>query len=188
MYEPARRNAVNSLILGGVLLAYGFLTSPVHLVEDVGLHNTMVDLLFVVLRGGGAAFIVIGALLYAGLRFALLIDAVVVGLCGLILAACGVYWIVTEGPGIQDVLYLIFGVLFLRAGVHSFGAYRKGDTLEAPLTAPATDGAQSAAPAEPVHPASIRPDSLPPDGEVPPDGYLSALSKEKGEPPDASHR
>ncbi len=40
MYEPARRNALNSLIIGVVLLAYGFSTTPVYLLEDSGFHNT----------------------------------------------------------------------------------------------------------------------------------------------------
>lgn len=190
MYEPARRNAVNSLILGVVLVFYGFLTSPVYLEGDVGIYNTTVDILFVVLRVGGLAFIIIAGLLFAGLRVALLFDVLTVGICGLALGACSLYWIALDGPDVQELLYLVFAVLFLRAAHSSFGAYRRGTPGEQTPGALTTDQTPSAAPASnPVHPASVHPETLPQEDQPPPpDGYLAALSKEKGESPDAGHR
>jgi hypothetical protein len=189
MYEPARRNAINSLLVGVVLLAYGFYWSPIYLVDDTGIHNTTITAFFWMLRLGGVVFILVAGLLYAGLRFALLLDALVTGACGLILGGCDLYWIAEDGPDIQEALYLIFGLLFLNAAFGSFRLYRRGGSAESPVGASAAAGGQAAVPSdEPPHPASVRPDSLPQDGSPPPDGYLAALSKEKGEPPDASHR
>ncbi len=100
------------------------------------------------------------------------------------MVACALFWTVQEkSADLQNILILIFGAMFVRSGLVSLSIYRRG-------SANRVNGVvqEVAVPkVEAIHPASIRPSSLPTDGE-PPEGYLAALSKEKDESPTGSYK
>jgi hypothetical protein len=184
MYEPARRNAGYTFIAGLVLLGFGLMTAPMYLKEDQGFYNRSWDVFYGMLRTGGVVLMLVAAISFAGLRVGLLLDALASGVCGLIMILCSAYWIKIEGLEMRDALFAVFGILFVRAAFVSFSVFRSG-APSASRPAPPAD----APAADPVHPASLHPDSLPGEGEPPPpEGYLAALSKDKGEPPNAAFK
>ncbi|HVP12367.1 MAG TPA: proline-rich domain-containing protein [Phycisphaerae bacterium] len=190
MYEAARRNAAYTLIVGCVLLVYGWMSSPIHYDELGPFYNTSVEVFFWILRLGGLAFVLIAVLAFMGLRLALFLDAAVSMICGLFMVLCGGYWIKETGLDLSRILYVVFGVMFLRASMSSLALFR-GQAPAGPETPGGTEARPhpgDAASEEPPHPASVHPDSLPKDGQPPPEGYLAALSKDKTEPPDAAFK
>jgi hypothetical protein len=185
MYEPARRNAGYTLIAGLVLLAFGLLSQPAYLVEDQDFYNRSLSLFFGTLKAGGGVLLLVAVLSFAGLRIGLLLDAVTSGACGLVMILCSAYWVKFDGLDVSNALFIVFGILFVRAAFVSFSVF-KG---EAPSAGRPAIAAADAPASDPVHPASLHPDSLPNEGEPPPpEGYLAALSKDQGEPPDAAFK
>lgn len=188
MSQQARRNAGYAAIAGLVLLAYGLVTTPVFHVDEVSgteegyeLFNASLHVFYAMLRFGGGALILTAGLCFAGIRFGILVSGVITGLCGLIMLACGGYWVSIDGWVLSDILYLLFGFIFVRDAYLTLSLFRMGEPVPAQAATPVYD--------EPPHPAGVHPESLPRDGEPPPaDGYLAALSKEDEEPPTASHK
>jgi hypothetical protein len=191
MYEPARRNAVYTLVMGLVLLLYGWTTGPLYDDTLGSFYNSTIDVFFATLRFGAVVFIVIAVLAFAGLRWALLLDSLASMICGLVMLLCGGYWIMETGFSLMPGLFVLFGVLFLKAAMSSFSLFKQGDSISprAAALAPTESDAGNSHAAEPPHPASLHPDSLPgEDQPPPPEGYLAALSKEQSDPPDAAFK
>ena len=191
MYEPARRNAAYTLVVGLVLLLYGWMVRPVYSDELGSFYNATLDVFFWTLKLGGGVFVAIGVLSFTGLRVALLLDALASAICGAVMLLCGLYWMKETGFDLSRILFVFFGVMFLRAATGSISLF-SGSESAAAVAADAAGPPEHAGgtPAdEPAHPASQHPDSLPGEGEPPPpDGYLAALSKDKTEPPDAAFK
>lgn len=203
MNRDAKDNAVWTGIAAVLMLAYGW-GIGLRGTSDSEFHNATVAVFTWMLRTGGIALAAVTVVCALGWRVGLLFDAIVSGICGLIMAACAIYWLTTRGFGLHYLLYLLFGGLFLSAARGCWRAYwlaarpamskpppappaappRKWlgiETLEPPrpLTPPPK--------AEPPHPASIRPKSLGEGNQPPPEGYLAALAKEDEQPPTASY-
>jgi len=178
MNKHAKQTAATTGLAALLMLFYGFYASPTG-ISHSELYNTAVDVFRWTLRVGGFAMLATSITCFLGSRVGLLFDFVVTGSCGIVMVLVGGVGLFAGGaPGMQDVLTLLFGGVFVRAAWTSWGLFNT-----------ATDDAVQAAPEpEPVHPASIHPDSLPQDDDpAPPNGYLAALSKEKEEPPSASY-
>lgn len=194
--EDARRNAGYTLLAGAVLLFYGWYQAAEGITENA-FYNQTVDFFYWTLKIGGGALILVSGICFLGLRFGLVLDALVSVICGVVMAFCGGYWMSVEGMNLHYMLFVVFGLIFCRAAFASLALYGRSGGCVAGASA-ASDSAceNDAAPpggaeadAGPVHPASVHPASLPKDGEAPPaDGYLAALSKEDEEPPSASHK
>ena len=185
MNENARRNAVQTAIAALLMLFYGWFVSPKGVSEDA-VYNFSVSLFCWMLRIGGILLAITAVICFAGQRVGLLLDFIVSGASGIIMIVSAAYQIKCDvrdnAPIVQNILIVVFGVMFIRAASISFSLYsRSADE------SPGTAVAQLATPASP-HPASIRSDALPGESEPPPaDGYLAALSKESQTPPTASH-
>ncbi|MFH1417644.1 MAG: hypothetical protein ABII12_05075 [Planctomycetota bacterium] len=186
MNEHAKRNALYTLVAGLVLLAYAKFSGFEGVSED-RFFNFTVDFFNWMLWIGGAGFILAAGICWAGKTVGLLLDAGLSGLCGLILLLCGGYWLVdawkAQGFVFQYALFALFGLLFCKAGCTSYGLFKQSRAGQF-AAAPAVGAPAEPTEPEPPHPASVHPESLPRNGQPPPeDGYLAALSKEKDEPP-----
>lgn len=204
MNQHARQNAFSVGIAAMVMLVYGFAFGGFGLAPDLGpFYETTIHVFNGMLKIGGVALAVVAVLSFAGWRAALLCDFLISGMCGIIMALCGVYWTVQErGFDLQNILILVFGIMFVRSALMSWSLFvpdmetsgvdsgggespKRGGWFGRKST-PA-QGPQEPAQPEPIHPASIHPSSLPGEGEAPPEeGYLAALSREDEEPPTAS--
>jgi len=177
--QHARNIAGNAAFAAAIMLVFGWLMGGLVTSRTEAMYVLAVEAFNWMLRIGGIAMLLVAALCYAGKTAGLVLDFVVSGFCGAIMLACGGYWLVLDiraggGSGLQDVFVVLFGFLFVRAAMQSWG--RLG-------------GEGSAAPPEEgkPHPASIHPESLPREGEAaPPEGFLAALSREKDRPPGTS--
>ena len=185
MNQHARDNALWAGIAAAMLLFFGWGTSGWLIPADATeFYETTIWVFDWMLKIGGILLAVVAVLCFAGIRLALLCDTFVSGVCGLIMVACPLFWILSDGFGLQYVMYVVFGFMFLNAARGCWVSYRATGGPRRP--APLVPSIAPRAP-EPIHPASVHPDSLPADGEPPPpDGYLAALAKEKDEPPKAS--
>jgi hypothetical protein len=190
MYEPARRNAAYTLVVGLVLLLYGWMVRPVYSDELGSFYNATLDVFFWTLRFGGGVFVVIGVLAFGGLRAALLLDALASAICGAVMLLCGLYWMKEIGFDLSRILFVFFGIMFLRAAKGSFTLFGGGEPAAVAADAAGSQEHSAGIPSDQsVHPASQHPDSLPgEDQPPPPEGYLAALSKDKTEPPDAAFK
>jgi hypothetical protein len=177
----SRQNAVQSGIAAVMMLIFGWAFASKG-ISSSAFYNATVAVFYWSLRIGGIGLAIAAALCAANLRVGLLIDAVVSGLCGALMALIAVYWLIDAGGfDLQLFIYLIFGGGFMSAAVSAMRSYRAMESESGRARA------YTAPVAEPVHPASIRPAALPKDGEPPPpEGYLAALAKEQDEPPTAS--
>ena len=184
MSAPARQNAAQSAVTGLIMLLYGIYlrindwSKP----DADSLYSLAVEVFKWTLIVGGGAMLVVAAVCFAGKRIGVLLDCLLSGTCGLIMIACAGIWL-TRGKGmdLQDIVILIFGVIFIRAAWVSWSIF-------AEASEPAPETAGPAPEPEPIHPASIHPDVLPQEGEAPPaEGFLAAMSKDKNEPPTASY-
>ncbi len=155
------------------------------------LYKALVHLLDWTLKIGGICLVGVTIVYLSGRRVGLLLEAIVAGICGIVFIVCPLYWTRSDGLGLQYMLFIVFGGLFLNAARGCWVSYR-GTAAPAsvggaggPPGAPAVRQPPAAAP---PHPASVHPEALPKDGEpAPKEGYLAALSKEKEEPPGASY-
>ncbi|OWY71676.1 hypothetical protein B7486_08370 [cyanobacterium TDX16] len=184
MDERARATGIHAAIGALLMLGYGWGMGGFSALGSASnLYTAAVALFNGMLKFGGIAMAISAAICLTGRSVGLLTDAVVSGICGIVMVGCAVIWI-TSGGGIdmQDLLILIFGGLFVSGARRSLSEYRSVQPIAAPPVARA-----GSVESQPPHPASIRPPSLSgADAEPPPDGYLAALSKEKDEPPTAS--
>jgi len=162
-------------------------------------YNFTVDAFYWILKIGGFFLLAVAGLCLAGRREGLLLDVFVSGIIGAALVLCGAYWAFAGGSvSVYYLIYMVFGAMFLGAAKTcwvSYGAGHVHDHAVSQPPAPPVAGPNRrpkpvavAKPVEPaVHPASIRPSSMPADGSAPPGGYLAALAREKDEPPRAAH-
>jgi hypothetical protein len=207
MNQQAKDNAVWAGIAALLMLVYGWRYGTVG-ISDSGFYNTTVAVFNWMLRIGGIGMAGVAIICFAGLRVGLLIDVLVSGICGLIMVACAGYWLLSGGFGFNDLLFLAFGGMFLNAARGCWSAYAASGPAAvggaSAVGGPAAGGGPSAgrgwlgvkplqppkppSPPEPPHPASVRPKTLPEDGQPPPEGYLAALAKEDDEPPTAAHK
>ncbi|HKQ49193.1 MAG TPA: hypothetical protein VJZ71_14070 [Phycisphaerae bacterium] len=206
MPVTARQNALQAGVSALIMLIIGWAFAAKG-VSASTFYNTTVDVFFWSLRIGGIAMAISAALCAADFRIGLLVEAMTSALCGLLMTLIAVYWLVDAGGlDLQYLLYVIFGVGFITTTASALRSYRAigSNGGQSPRYQTADEaraggvfgvpsgGGQSphymATPvAEAVHPASVRPASLPKEGEPPPpEGYLAALAKEKDEPPTAS--
>lgn len=179
--------ASQSLFAGALLTIYGWFLSA-RGISPSDTYNTIVDVFYWTLRVGGPLMLLAGAACFAGLRPGMFIDAAAAGICGvmmLVYALAGVFTGV--GFGVNNLLALVFGVLFLSSARRSMEYYLSSRRAHANVEA---RPAREARPVfEAVHPASVRPASLPAEGEPPPaEGYLAALARENEDPPSAAHK
>ncbi|MBN2559665.1 MAG: hypothetical protein JXQ75_01875 [Phycisphaerae bacterium] len=198
MSQDAKDNATWAGIAGLLMLVYGWGMGLAGTSDD-DFYNTTVAVFDWMLKIGGLCMVVVAVVCFAGQRTGLLIDVLVSGTCGLIMVLCGIYWLLNDGLYIRYMLYIVFGGMFLKAARDCWLSYFASGAV--PTGDAATNGAggrgwlgvkpleppkpPNPPKAEAPHPASIRPKSLPKDGEPPPEGYLAALAKEEDEPPAA---
>lgn len=184
MNHPARQNALWAGIGAMLMLYYGWRVGFQGTTSS-DFYNATVEFFDWMLKIGGACLAVVAVLCFAGRRVGLLLDVFVSGICGTVMVLCALYWLgygLMHGSGVdlQDLLFLIFGGMFVSAARGCWTAYRASAAAGRRQTIPTT------VPSPPIHPASVRPVSLPEGDEPPPDGYLAALANEKDEPPRAS--
>lgn len=179
MHQNARQSAYQSAFAAALMLFYGWYIGWTGISSD-DTYNLAVEVFKWNLKLGGAAMLVVAIVCFLGQRIGLLLDCLVSGACGIIMAACALIWL-TRGRGfdIQDAIVLAFGFVFVRAAWVSWTLFAGPQTSTTVAAPPAP---------EPIHPASIHPESLPMEHEPPPpDGFLAAMAKEKDEPPTASY-
>lgn len=184
MTDRIRAIAGQAVVAGLLMTFYGWFMSGKGISSSTA-YNTMVDVFYWMLRVGGPLLLVGAAICYTGMRAGALFDGIVTGVCGLVMIAYGISGLPTGvGVGLNNMLALIFGALFISSARRSLAIYGHSRAESAPTERVAV---QIARPVEPVHPASVHPDVMPGVEEPPPpDGYLAALSREKDEPPTAS--
>ncbi len=204
MPVTARQNAIQAGIAAMLMLFVGWVFAAKG-ISGNKFYNATVDVFYWSLRIGGILMALVAALCAANLRLGLLFDAIVSGACGVIMALIAIYWLIDAGGvDLQSLIYLIFGGGFVSASLSAMRSYRMAGARDGPgratedaLGVPrpvrhggsetGTPDATRATPATMVHPASLRPEALPKEGEPPPpEGYLAALAKEKDDPPTAS--
>lgn len=198
MPATARQNAIQAGIAAMLMLFIGWFFASKGISSN-RFYNATVDVFYWSLRVGGILMALVAALCAANLRAGLFFDAIVSGVCGVIMALIAIYWLIDAGGGdLQSLIYVIFGGGFVSASISAMRSYRAagmngGRYAEDAAVAREPSGHGPAyrdhrAPVvEAVHPASVRSEALPKDGEPPPpEGYLAALAKEKDEPPTAS--
>lgn len=188
MSDSLRSNGPYSLIPAALMLYFGWMVLTPWEQPESFLQTTG-NLLCWTLRLGGVGMGVVALLYFAGLPAARPIETIVSGGAGLLMVfggGCGV--VIARGGDFQAILYVVFGLMFLREARQAWRVHRAalaGAGAEAPVAA-----ARPVSPAAPEspHPASIRPASLADaDRNPPPDGYLDALAKEDDKPPTASY-
>lgn len=185
MDERARATGVHAAIGALLMLAYGWgMGGFSALSSATATYVTAINVFNAMLKFGGIAMAITAGICLAGQRVGLVVDAVVAGLCGLIMVGCSLIWLTTGGGvDVQDILILIFGGFFITGARRSWADHQATGGTRAAVVARAATPKEPGAP----HPASIRPASLAgAEDSEPPEGYLAALSKEKDEPPTAS--
>ncbi len=183
-------NAIWAGIPAILMIGYGWGSGGWAIPADAGaLYEAFVDLVDWTLKIGGICLGGVTIVYLSGRRVGLLLEALVAGVCGIVFVVCPLYWTLNDGLGLQYMLFIVFGGLFINAARGCWVSYRGS---AAPPAFAGTGGAPNAAgpaPAStPAHPASVHPETLPKEGEPEPEeGYLAALSKEIEEPPGASY-
>jgi hypothetical protein len=203
MNRDAKDNAVWAGVAAVLMLGYGWGMAGWIIPSDAGeTYRLLVHVFDWMLKIGGIAMAVVTVVCALGWRVGLLLDVLVSGICGLIMAGCPLYWLLTRGLALTYLVYILFGVLFLGAARGCWQAYRLAGCPVGPAPPPAPPaapprkwlGIETLEPpkpppkAEPPHPASIRPKSLGEGDQPPPEGYLAALAKEDEQPPTASYK
>jgi hypothetical protein len=183
MNEHAKRNALNTGFAALLLLVYGWIMKGITVFPDLGpTYEITISIFNWMLKLGGIGLALAAIMCFAGLSIGLLMDFIVSAGCGLVMALCSIYWMITQkNADLQDILFLVFGVMFIRAAFGSLSLYKSDHE---------PDVVDQIAPADAhePHPASIHPDVLPTEDQPPPpEGYLAALSKDPNTPPTASH-
>lgn len=142
---------------GALLLLFGlyYIWQGVTGVSDYPLYNLTVDAFGWLLLAGGAAMCASGLLCGLNVRSSLLIDAVLTYAVGGMLGLVGVIQIYYEAKvngtlGLNSILLILFGGMFIRSASRSMQAHRMVDTVAtrefvAAADAPdnATDGAST---------------------------------------------
>jgi len=173
-------HATTVALPGIVMLLYSqFGGRLAHMDEHGAIYNFSVDLFNYMLLIGSFAFFAIAAFCLTGRLIAMLSDAAVSFVCGGIMIACSIVWMISfKSILLNSIMFVVVGFILVRSGLGALDMYRR-----LIVTAPdATTSSPPTVPQEPTapHPASQASSALPKDGEPPPpEGYLAALSKEK---------
>lgn len=188
MSDSLRSNGPYSLIPAGLMLYFGWFVLTPWEQPDSFLQTTG-NILCWTLRYGGIGMGLVALLYFAGQPAARPLETVVSGLSGLLMIFCGGYGVVRSGVGnFQAVLYVVFGLMFLREARQAWRVHAAIRMNSGPENIVAAARPVSSLPEEAPHPASIRPASLADaDRSPPPEGYLDALAKEDDKPPTASY-
>ncbi len=204
-----RQNAMSAGIGAALLLFYGFFQLGMPTGDDQFAIGNL--LTFYAMRGGGVLMAISALWSMTGMKEALLFDAVVSVLVGVGLTGGTLLMVTVDGgmPVIPNgVLYCIFAVMFVRAGINNgqtwalmwrnAQATQGAPPLATPLiqssvqamatpsskpTHPPTPAPLASQPVaiEPVaiEPAPVAPDPIAPDPiEPPPEGFLAAFAPE----------
>ncbi len=185
MTDRYRQVATHALAAGLLMSVFGWFFASTGISKSE-FYNTMVDVFYWMLRIGGGLMMIVGVCCIVQLRGALLADAMVAGLCGLVMLLYSASGLLSGvGIHLNHIVVLVLGLMFLGSARQSMVLFAaEGASI---VARPGVDRA-AAPPVESIHPASVHPRSLPTELEPPPpDGYLAALSKEKDEPPTASY-
>lgn len=183
------RSQVSSPLIGAALMLYfGF----VHMAEPSGtdLFGRAAWVFFQTLRIGGVAMAVVAAALMTGHPLALILDAAVTMICGLLFLGTGVAMLLDSGDMVQILINLFCGTSFVSSGMRSWRGYETIAGRQRPTDrSPPTLNEVPRTP-QPVWPPSAT-GSLPgatgslsasvhsePD-ETPTGGYLAALADKK---------
>jgi hypothetical protein len=169
---PAVRDEMSqvasSAVFGGILLtvfgAY-YWWAELTGISDSGLYNASVTMMVWVPLISGPLMLVVAAMLFAGVRAALLIEAILTLAVGGLLLLIGLVRVGYHFPAgsfdLQGILLLIFGGMFLRSGMGSRRVY-----------AEAACAGQSALAGGSGHPPEA-------GGPVPPSGGLKEEARER---------
>jgi hypothetical protein len=119
--QQASEIAFSAAIGAGLMLFVGFFFN----LKGIGnsdFYDLSVDGFTWMMKIGGALMAVVAALLWAGLRPALLVDAILTLALGLLMLIIGAVWMAFRDY--QGILLLIFGAIYLRSGWGSWAAFR----------------------------------------------------------------
>jgi len=175
-----RGQAGSALLGAGLMLFFGF----AYMNEPAGtdLFNRAAWVFFHTLRIGGVAMLLAACALMSGYTVALLLDAVVAGIIGLLLIGTGVAMAVDGGDLVQTAINLFCGYGFVTSARKNWSVYQQsaGATGSLPASAPPPlprgdkGGFVRAAK---VEPPPLRTSNF----ELPtsPSGYLAALAEKK---------
>ena len=116
-----RRSASSAAIAAALMVYFGF----VRLAEPTGddLFSRAGLAFYHTLRIGGVAMAVIAAASLWGNRHVLIVDAVVSAVIGALFALTGIAMWIDGGGGLQSILNLAFGGMFISAGVRNWRDY-----------------------------------------------------------------
>lgn len=119
--ETVRQNAFPSAIGALCLLYFGFfqLARP----TGTDLFSLANLIFFYVLRVGGVFMALIALTSWAGLRAALIIDAVISVTIGALFVVTAVMMLIDGGGGLNTFLIIIFGIMFASAGLRNSRAF-----------------------------------------------------------------
>ncbi len=129
MMQVAGSAAIAGIIM--VLLGFWFFRDLVGTSES-SVYNISITAFLLTIRVGGVALLVVAALEYMGVGLALVIDAFLTGLAGILLLATAIVW--GLNGDIDGLFLLIFAVILLRAAMSGWRLFRS------PVLAPAEAG------------------------------------------------
>lgn len=118
-----------SAFIGAALMLYVGFGMNLSGVSDSAFYNGSVAAFTWTMKIGGIAMGAVALLLWAGLRPALLVDAVLAAAIGAVLMGTGLVWM--ANGDMQGILNLVFGVLFLGAAKTSWQAHRFASGVQA---------------------------------------------------------
>ncbi len=156
-----RRNAGTAAIAAVLMLYFGF----AQLAEPGGtdLFSRCNLVFYHALRVGGVAMTIIAVWSWFGYPSALMVDSVVSVVIGVVFMLTGAGMLVDGGASLQSVLIVIFGGMFLSAGIRSRRVYAR----IAPTGGPASvfDGGFERRHVETASTPALRPDAMTPPSE-----------------------
>lgn len=139
------RQLAFSTLIGGLLMCFiGFYLNP----RGFGasqLYIASVAVFTLTMKIGGCAMLAMAGLCYAGWRPAALLDAVLAGAIGVLLAAIGIIWF--SRGNVEGLLLLIFSLLFLHSARQSWLTFRMTGDAGWPGPAVETATEEEASPA-----------------------------------------
>jgi len=163
--QRVRSQLFPALIGAALMLYFGF----VQMAEPTGtdLFNRAAWVFYQTLRLGGVAMALVAASLLTGHPLALIADAVVTVICGLLFVGTGGGMLLGGGEMIQIVINLFCGTSFVSSGMRSWKGYYN---IAVPVASPLVGGVSESAP-------RTSRDATP--DETRPSGYLAALADQK---------
>lgn len=184
--DVVRRNTTPAVIAALLLGYYGFFT----LAEPDGtdLYSQCNWLFYHTLRIGGVLMGLMAVWSLTGMALALVVDGVVSMVIGALFALTGGGMLLDGGVGLNTILIIIFGMMFVGAGRRNLLTFRHlsaggrvsvVEVLTPPPAArpPPTPKPPSTVDAAASQPRSVSPAEHEPELETPPGGFLASLGK-----------